>query len=107
MDASELLGCFEQALPISVVAESREFALIGEQNAQNVHRQSFKDHLDNSKSVHGRLMLEASCDIGHMVFELWSMVFAKLKKMRLRATCWMSALGMVLLCGASTVLLMY
>lgn len=76
------------------------------QPISTIKRQSFKYHLDNSKSVHGRLMLAASCGIGRMVFELWSMVFAKLKRTRLRATCWMSALGRVLLCGASTVFLM-
>ena len=74
----------------------------------NINNQEaiFQDNSNNSKSVHGRSMLEASCGIGRMVFELWSMVFAKLKRTRLRATYWMSASGRVWLCGASTVFLM-
>lgn len=53
MDASELLGCFEQALPVSVVAEGREFAvLIGQRNAWNVNINQYQQSKGNlSKTV--------------------------------------------------------
>lgn len=48
MDASELLGCFEQALPVSVVAEGREFAvLIGQRNAWNVNINQYQQSRGN------------------------------------------------------------